>query len=83
MRQMICNGTCSSPQGIPPAAVAIAQDGPKNSCEISVGISPNAEAYMYRTTPPTGVEWQECWDSTMNIIQECIGTLSGKGWWNG
>ncbi|KAI9774110.1 MAG: hypothetical protein M1840_005203 [Geoglossum simile] len=83
MRQMICNGTCSSPEGIPPATVAIAQDEAKNSCEISVGVSQNAEAYMYRTTPPTGDQWQQCWDSTMKIIEDCIGDSSGKGWWNG
>ncbi|KAI9766649.1 MAG: hypothetical protein M1839_004789, partial [Geoglossum umbratile] len=83
MRQMICNGTCSSPEGVPPAVVAIAQNDAKESCEISVGISKDAEAYMYRTTPAVDVEWQECWDSTQNIIEVCVKDTANKGWWNG
>jgi hypothetical protein len=79
MRQQLCAGPCAAPSGIPDADVAIYQNS--NECEISVGISSTTEAYMYRGTPPDGPKWQQCWDSTWNIIYDCVKDGPNTGWW--
>ena len=81
MRQMVCNGTCSVPQGVPLSdVVAIAHNG---LCEISIGVTNTLEAWMYSTFPPVGVEQQECWNSTQSIIEQCVQNQANEGWWNG
>lgn len=80
MRQMVCNGTCSVPQGAPSSDVVIAQNG---YCEISIGVTESLEAWVFSNFPPVGVEQQECWDSTKNIIDQCIRNQANDGWWNG
>ncbi|KAE9364748.1 hypothetical protein N431DRAFT_520352 [Stipitochalara longipes BDJ] len=81
MRQQLCAGPCAAPSGIPAAEVAIYQNSAE--CEISVGISSTTEAFMYRGTAPDGPEWQQCWDSTWNIIYDCVKDGPNTGWWNG
>ena len=38
---------------------------------------------MYRGTPSTGVQWQQCWNSTQDIIETCVKNGPNKGWANG
>jgi hypothetical protein len=38
---------------------------------------------MYRQTQSTGVQWQQCWDSTQNIIEQCVKEGPNTGWVNG
>lgn len=84
IRQMVCNGTCSVPQGAPSSDVAIAESGyQRGYCEISIGVTNALEAYIYSTFPPVGVEQQECWNSTQNIIEQCVHNQANLGWWNG
>lgn len=82
IRQMVCNSTCSNPQGIPSNDVAISQSN-TDYCEISVGVTNTLEAWVYTKFPPTGVEQQECWNSTQNIIERCVQNQANTGWWNG
>ena len=82
IRQMVCNGTCSIPQGIPSTNVAISQSS-TDYCSISVGVTNTLEAWVYTKFPPTGVEQQECWNSTQNIIEKCVQNQANTGWWNG
>lgn len=82
IRQMVCNGTCSIPQGIPSDDVAISQSD-TDYCDISVGVTNTLEAWAYTKFPPTGVEQQECWNSTQNIIEKCVQNQANTGWWNG
>lgn len=80
IRQMVCNGTCSVPQGVPPSDVAIVAH---NGCEISIGVTNTLEAWIASTFPPVGVEQQECWNSTQSIIEQCVQNQANTGWWNG
>ena len=82
IRQMVCNGTCSIPQGVPSNDVAIAHTS-TDYCEISVEVTNTLEAWVYSGTPPEGVEQQECWNSTQSIIERCIKNQANTGWWNG
>ncbi|KAH6699776.1 hypothetical protein BKA61DRAFT_741123 [Leptodontidium sp. MPI-SDFR-AT-0119] len=81
LRQASCTNECSVPQGIQESAVKIYSNG--NECEISVAIANNIEAWFYRATPSTGHQWQECWDATEEVINNCIKEGPNKGWWNG
>jgi hypothetical protein len=81
MRQQICSDDCSTPANIPSGVTAVTQDDSQTDCEIAIGVSSTVEAYMYRTYPAIGVEWQECWDSTQDIINNCIQGGPNKGWW--
>ena len=38
---------------------------------------------MYRGTQSTGDQWQQCWDSTQNIIEKCVNEGPNVGWVNG
>ena len=38
---------------------------------------------MYRGTPSEGKQWQQCWDSTQNIIEKCVANGPNAGWVNG
>jgi len=84
MRQEACGGTCSfAGQGIPGDTTNVLNNN--GECEIRVGITDSIEAYMFRATPATGDQQQQCWDSLETIVSKCVdGTLSGtwrKGWW--
>ena len=46
---MVCNGTCSVPQGATSSKVAIVQN---SECEISIGVTNTLEGYVYRNFPP-------------------------------
>ncbi|ORY15015.1 glycoside hydrolase superfamily [Clohesyomyces aquaticus] len=81
LRNMICNGTCSAPEGIPHFNVAVVEHS--GGCEISVAISDKSEAYGYRSSPNWGVEQQQCWDSTAYIIERCMRVPNRHCWWNG
>ena len=80
IRQMVCNGSCSAPQGLPLSVVAIVKN---SACEISVGVTNGLEGYVYSSFPPAGVEQQECWNSTQAIIEQCVHNQANTGWWNG
>ena len=82
IRQMVCNGTCTIPQGVPSNDVAISHTS-TDFCEISVGVTNTLEAWVYSGTPPEGVEQRECWNSTQSIIERCIKNQANTGWWNG
>jgi len=51
--------------------------------EIAMALAGYSEAYFYRGTPSTGDQWQECYDSTANIIEQCIQNGPNTGWVNG
>jgi hypothetical protein len=61
----------------------VAQNSGLTDCEIAIAVSSDAEAYFYRGYPAVGVQWQECWDSTQNIIDTCVAGGPNEGWWNG
>ncbi|KAI5245468.1 hypothetical protein E4T43_03190 [Aureobasidium subglaciale] len=81
VRQVLCDGTCTAPSGIPDTFVAsYSSDG---ECEVSVGLTNQTELYFYRGTAPDSDQWQQCWDSTESIIKSCIDNNANEGWWNG
>lgn len=80
MRQEACAGTCSTAgNGIPGEAASVHNDN--GQCEIRVAITPNIEAYIYRATPATGDQQQQCWDSLEAILNKCVDNKANKGWW--
>jgi hypothetical protein len=81
LRQVICTNTCGNPDGIPAIDVKTYSSG--TDCEVAVALPNNVEAWIYRGSPSTGTEWQQCWDSTENIINKCINNDPNTGWWNG
>ncbi|KAG4430862.1 hypothetical protein IFR05_013646 [Cadophora sp. M221] len=83
LRQQVCASPCAAPEGVVGGYVGIATDDGNNYCEISVGVSKDVEVDMYWGSPAVGVEWQQCWDSTMNIINNCVKDKNNVGWWNG
>ncbi|KAF1985452.1 hypothetical protein K402DRAFT_109487 [Aulographum hederae CBS 113979] len=83
LREVVCNNQCAVPAGISSAAVAIKTSNNGDSCEISVALEGGVEAWIYRMSPSTGDQWQQCWDSTENIINSCIQNGPNTGWWNG
>src|SRR5215469_8149299 len=78
---VLCNDKCESPPGIPTGAVAATpvNDG----CEIAIVLPNNVEAYAYRGTHSQGLQWQDCWDSFMNITEKCVQDNPATGWVNG
>lgn len=59
LRQEVCAGTCSTAgPGIPGKAVSVLNDN--GQCELRVALTPDIEAYMYRGTPASGDEQQQC-----------------------
>lgn len=85
MREKLCNNDCSAPRGIQSGSntISIGQNSGMTDCEINVAVSSDAEAYCYRSYPAVGVQWQECWDATQNIIDQCVAQAPNEGWWNG
>jgi hypothetical protein len=63
---VICNDKCETPASLDSSYVMTKQNDEKTSCEISVAIDGNIEAWLYRGTPSQGSQWQQCWDSTEN-----------------
>jgi hypothetical protein len=83
IREKICNNDCSAPRGISGNVYSTAQNSGQTDCEIAVAVSDEAEGYFYRSYPAIGEQWQECWDSTENIINKCVNGGPNNGWWNG
>ncbi|KAH4076814.1 hypothetical protein HBI25_152000 [Parastagonospora nodorum] len=83
MRQEACGGTCSTAgQGVPGDSASVLNDN--GQCEIRVAITEAIEAYLYRATPATGDQQQQCWDSLEAILAKCVDSKTPrKGWWNG
>ncbi|KAK6193972.1 hypothetical protein LQW54_011901 [Pestalotiopsis sp. IQ-011] len=87
LREVVCSGSCTAPSAIDSKYVAAYQkDG---LCEISVALSSSTELFVNRDTWPDGSNkdfntiWQECWDSTQNILDKCVDNQAKSGWWNG
>ncbi|KAL8693852.1 MAG: hypothetical protein Q9218_001408 [Villophora microphyllina] len=83
LRQVICTNTCDKPADLPNGVSASTGSKTTGDCEVSVTIVGGIEAYMYRGTPSTDDQWQECWDSTQQIIEECVKEGPNTGWVNG
>ncbi|RDW63247.1 hypothetical protein BP6252_10792 [Coleophoma cylindrospora] len=86
LRQVVCDGSCAVAEGIDSKYVAIYHNG--GECEVAIGLSSTTEIYFYRSIwPDNGPDyntiWQECWDSTDNIIKKCVKNNAKNGWWNG
>ncbi|KAL1600665.1 hypothetical protein SLS60_007053 [Paraconiothyrium brasiliense] len=84
LRQVVCDGSCAVPQGIDSKYVAVYHNG--GECEVSIGLSTTTEIYFYRSIwpgdgPDFATVWQECWDSTDNIIKKCVKNSAKSGWW--
>jgi hypothetical protein len=84
LRQVVCDGSCAVPEGIDSKYVAVYQSG--GECEVSIGLSTTTEIYFYRSIwpgnePDFNTVWQECWDSTDNIINKCVKNSAKGGWW--
>ena len=74
---------CTTRRSIKSNTLSIGQDSGMTDCEINVAVPSDAEAYCYRSYPAVGVQWQECWDATQCIIDQCVAQGSNEGWWNG
>lgn len=72
MRETLCNNKCENPPDLPQKSVFATPD--QDGCEIAVAIESAVEAWVYRGTHSQGLQWQECWDSTMNASD----TLSAR-----
>ncbi|KAG4433054.1 hypothetical protein IFR05_011448 [Cadophora sp. M221] len=83
LREVLCNNQCGEPVGIPSGVAWTTGSKTPGDCEISIAVSTGIEAYMYRQTASTGVQWQQCWDSTQNIIERCVKEGPNVGWVNG
>jgi hypothetical protein len=83
LRQASCTNACDIPPDLPAGIVVAFQNADKTNCEISVALPNNVEAWTYRGTPSTGTEWQNCWDSFYNIIDQCVKEGPNTGWVNG
>lgn len=80
LREEACSRSCSTAgPGIPGKAVSTLNDN--GQCEIRVALTANIEAYLYRATPSTGDQQQQCWDSFENILNKCVKNGPNKGWW--
>jgi hypothetical protein len=87
IRQNLCAGPCAAPDGVRAEAVNVTSSSDGQACAISVRISQSTEAYAFRTSAPVEDQWQQCWDSTENIINQClnnnvfVGKKGNEGWW--
>ncbi|TPX17800.1 uncharacterized protein E0L32_002901 [Thyridium curvatum] len=86
LRESVCGGSCTAPPAIPSKYVAIYQKG--GACEVSVALSAKIELFVNRDTWPEDNAdfneiWQQCWDSTENLINKCVQNGPKAGWWNG
>ncbi|KAI9772214.1 MAG: hypothetical protein M1840_000963 [Geoglossum simile] len=83
LRQVICSNSCDKPANLPDGVAWASGSKTTGDCELAVAMPDNVEAYMYRGTPSTGVQWQQCWNSTQAIIETCVKNGPNKGWANG
>lgn len=60
--------------------VATAHD---QECVIAVALPDNVEAWIYRATAAVDSQWQQCWDATEKIINDCVKNGPNNGWVNG
>ncbi|CAJ2513529.1 Uu.00g016480.m01.CDS01 [Anthostomella pinea] len=87
LREVVCDGSCTAPDGIDSKYVGIYNNG--QECEVAIGVTNEIEVYFYRSIWPTSgasdynTLWQECWDSTSSIITKCVNNKPKHGWWNG
>lgn len=87
IRQNLCAGLCTAPEGVRAETVNVTSSPDGQKCAISVRISQTTEAYASRNSAPVDDQWQQCWDSTGNIIKTCInnnvfvGEKYNEGWW--
>lgn len=65
----LCNDKCENPPDIPQKSVFATPDG--DGCEIAIAIESGVEAWAYRGTHSQGAQWQDCWDSTLNVSEHC------------
>ncbi|KAI1085387.1 hypothetical protein F5B20DRAFT_587438 [Whalleya microplaca] len=87
LREKICSNECKIPDQLPSNGDKITKVWPSiganGACEISIALQNNIEAYIYRNTAASGIEQQECWDFTEDLINNCIKGQGNKGWTNG
>ncbi|EEY16773.1 predicted protein [Verticillium alfalfae VaMs.102] len=86
LRETVCGGTCKAPDGVDSKYAAVYQSN--GACEVSIAVSSEIEVYVNRDTWPDNNNdfntiWQQCWDSTENIIDKCVDNRAKSGWWNG
>lgn len=83
IREVLCTKACGRPNNLPDGVAWSTGSKTAGDCEISVAIQGNVEAYFYRGTPSTGDQWQQCLDSTDQIIKQCGKVGPNRGWVNG
>ncbi|KAI9764141.1 MAG: hypothetical protein M1840_008701 [Geoglossum simile] len=84
LREVICSDKCVVPAGLDASVVrTTSSSGNGPDCEIAVALPYSIEAYATRNSHSQGDQWQECWDSTQNIINTCIKNGPNAGWWSG
>ncbi|KAN0070632.1 hypothetical protein V8E54_011501 [Elaphomyces granulatus] len=83
MRQIICSQSCNQgPAGIPSGSVQVISDANNQACAIVAALAAGFQAIVYRATPFTGTQQQQCWDSTAFSIN-CTTNPNHLGWVNG
>jgi hypothetical protein len=60
LRQHNCTNECDIPNKIPRGLISRYQSPDKSDCELSVALPNNVEAFVYRATPSTDSQWQNC-----------------------
>ncbi|KAL5338622.1 hypothetical protein BJX70DRAFT_398567 [Aspergillus crustosus] len=87
LRNALCGGgECGLPEDLPGRMPATsAQNEDKTNCLLVARFEDSdIQAYMYRGTPPEGKQWQQCFNSTEDIIGQCVQKDgSDYGWVNG
>lgn len=81
MRVNICNQQCEVPDGLDSSIVRTSTVG--GFCEMSIALEFEVETFLFSNSLPSGPEQQECFDSTLNIINNCIDNSPNTGFWNG
>ncbi|KAN0070818.1 hypothetical protein V8E54_010983 [Elaphomyces granulatus] len=83
MRQIVCSQPCNQgPAGIPSGSVQVISDTNNQECAIVAALAGGFQAIVYRATPFTGTQQQQCWDSTEFSIN-CTTNPNHLGWVNG
>ncbi|KAL5332137.1 hypothetical protein BJX70DRAFT_385040 [Aspergillus crustosus] len=87
LRSAVCAGDCGTPEDLPDNVSATsAQNEDKSNCLVVAGFKDtDVQAYMYRGSAPEGDQWQTCFDSTADIIKQCVQSDDDNhlGWVNG
>lgn len=63
--------------------ISYPQKGSADECEVTIALDKDTEVWAYRTTAPRESQWQQCWDATMDIIEQCVANQPNTGWVNG